>query len=707
MLNKKKYLSFFISILLILSLTMIISEVNAVTPFGNNSIGANDYQDYLSEHTIATRYQAPETKTVDSIFIYGSDSTGDINNLGFYSDNSGTPDTLLGYGTFTFTTTPSWRYANLTVSVTSGTYYWLFIENKYNYDMNLKYDSGISGQCVRSANYGSTYPVPDTTFPSIADTQSYAISIYAHTITPLASSTYTPLYNANMLLHVDGNKIKMPNSTIVQLKGVNQPTLSDVSSGEWNPNLNAPAYSSVLINNSLDSMTSKGINFLRLFGNIYDWNLSVPDSYSNISQTQALQEICNASAFRGIWVEFSFYSTHSYYSATNDTAQPYLPYNPYTNDSITLEDFLTICNNVADSMKDYGNFIFEPFNEPFISFPSTDFNNYMNNFYEPFIVYARTHQYSLPIIVMGIYSSWININYPAGSELLDWINNTGLIDPNNNLMYDNHIYRTAISNNIVPPTTYAYSYTNISLALNEMGYFDLTHVIITGEIGNNIYSSNTTEENAFFNNTIGFLDSNGLSYAGFSYRYYGGLNYPLINRDFSNYNPTGNILFNWTKNGVGIDLTPTPTPTTTPHTISGFYLRSNTTSLFWNLTNPTPQTQYINLTNIGIEEGTLNFTITHMNPSNLTNYIIFSTNYANTTILAGNSIILAITLTPLVDDVSNTTLSFTLNFDNQLYIYNSNTDIHEFIMILITYFIIGAILIGVVLAITAYISKRS
>ncbi|MCJ7654044.1 MAG: hypothetical protein MUO97_01880, partial [Dehalococcoidia bacterium] len=110
----------------------ITANFELITPPGEQKlIGADDATPvggYTSGAILLFKCQAIATGNVTEIRVKGY-GTGTTFKVGIYSDSSGSPTTLLGYNNTATASSASWQAVSLNVSVavTSGTYYWLGI----------------------------------------------------------------------------------------------------------------------------------------------------------------------------------------------------------------------------------------------------------------------------------------------------------------------------------------------------------------------------------------------------------------------------------------------------------------------------------------------------------------------------------------------------------------------------------------------------
>lgn len=162
--------------------------------FGKTNIGASEYTNWAWNSKYACRYQALENGIINKISWCGSTNEYGTYTiyLGVYSDNSGTPDTLLGCGTTQIYSPVVLLWYNVTglnIEVEANIYYWLFI-NFGSTSVTYRYDSGISNQQI-DQNDGADVQPPNTNFGS-GTYKSRAMSIYATYEKTL--KTYTTFY---------------------------------------------------------------------------------------------------------------------------------------------------------------------------------------------------------------------------------------------------------------------------------------------------------------------------------------------------------------------------------------------------------------------------------------------------------------------------------------------------------------------------------
>jgi hypothetical protein len=135
----------------------------------------------------------------------------------------------------TITTPTNTTYANPYIPInftatTDGTLdkKWFNIKNgdEWTYETNQTYTSRILTDALSNGTY-TLFAFANTTLGNEAN------SNVTFTIGATEASSYTPTFNADMLLQVNGNKTFLPNGTQVVLRGVNKPEHADDPDGIW------------------------------------------------------------------------------------------------------------------------------------------------------------------------------------------------------------------------------------------------------------------------------------------------------------------------------------------------------------------------------------------------------------------------------------------------------------------------------------------
>lgn len=179
-----------------------------ISDFGKKNIGAseNGIGSSSGQGTMATRFQAPLTGTITSVYVYtknvytGADK---LVYLGVYSDNSGAVGSLL-QSKVTDINIPNdnqyhdwYKSSGFSVPIVAGSYYWLSESVTNGGWFGVLYDNGVTNQAVMSNDYGP--PSTTLTNPTYYPRQ---YSIYA-TISPSISQdgtgefTFSGLWNFN------------------------------------------------------------------------------------------------------------------------------------------------------------------------------------------------------------------------------------------------------------------------------------------------------------------------------------------------------------------------------------------------------------------------------------------------------------------------------------------------------------------------------
>jgi hypothetical protein len=161
--------------------------------FGKTSIGGSSASHSTTNSKMACKYSPTTSGTITSISIYISMDGDATIYLGIYSDNAGTPGTLLGSGSVATTMAVGWKtVSGLSISVTSGTNYWLMI-NWGSQQVTYYYDVGSTNQFIYQANSADT-PPPDASFGG-GTYLARAMSIYAAAESPVRFTrvAYSPI----------------------------------------------------------------------------------------------------------------------------------------------------------------------------------------------------------------------------------------------------------------------------------------------------------------------------------------------------------------------------------------------------------------------------------------------------------------------------------------------------------------------------------
>ena len=149
---------------------------------------------------MAGKFIAPASGYITSISWYGRYAYADENltalHLGVYSDNSGSPGSLLGNGSTSANTTPMWcNVTGLNIPVAGGSTYWLAVHATAG-TLRYYYDAGSANQVAYKDN-GVTMNFP-ATFPTPTGYNNSLMSIYANFTPTSAWSNITKTLNATV-----------------------------------------------------------------------------------------------------------------------------------------------------------------------------------------------------------------------------------------------------------------------------------------------------------------------------------------------------------------------------------------------------------------------------------------------------------------------------------------------------------------------------
>ncbi len=150
------------------------------------------------------RFQAPEDGTITNLAWLGNtnDAGGIWIYLAVYTDNSGTPNALMGYtsGSTVVSTIAWWTGSTVNISITGSSYYWLTVQFG-NGSGTSRVQNGEANQLFTQPE-GADGPPPNATFGSGSGTYSgAAMTIYA-TYTPSAGGSAQYIPHRRLLLHI-------------------------------------------------------------------------------------------------------------------------------------------------------------------------------------------------------------------------------------------------------------------------------------------------------------------------------------------------------------------------------------------------------------------------------------------------------------------------------------------------------------------------
>lgn len=150
-----------------------------MTILGYNTIAGTPNGGLSSDTATGCKFTAVSSGTSTGIFAYTHTTSAPTSNMRFsiYSDVSGSPDTKIweSPSNIAVTTTPSWYTDTVSISIVSGTTYWLFwwIDDTYT----IYGDAGGSNQAA--VEFGLSYPTWENPFDGTNEAfDSSVLSIY-------------------------------------------------------------------------------------------------------------------------------------------------------------------------------------------------------------------------------------------------------------------------------------------------------------------------------------------------------------------------------------------------------------------------------------------------------------------------------------------------------------------------------------------------
>lgn len=369
------------------------------------------------------------------------------------------------------------------------------------------------------------------------------------TMNLIINSTGTISPNLARVLHVQGRYIKNDLNQTVRLRGVEKgisflddPGAGWMGSYGWNP---------TLVAQELDIMKTWGVNIVRIIEANANWKLNLKDATGKYNHRDIVLQLAQLLAERGMYLMISGYAdVPNGYTGGGDGQVP-LPYPPYNNrpDIITsVQDWINIYSNMANSLKSQPNVILETHNEPSEGTESSWFSNF-----QLCLNAIRATGFTGLVVVQWDFGTWVNLDYPPPenpASTLDWVENYSINDPTGNLVYSTHQYRFHHQIGQFSEGGYidAYTYADIKQAfIYEKLYYvinNLTKPLLIGECGANHYWTGIdyTREMTAWDNQLKLYDEMGLNYIGWWWR--AAYPYDLITDDGSPGVPTapGQIL---------------------------------------------------------------------------------------------------------------------------------------------------------------------
>ena len=149
----------------------------------------------------------------------------------------------------------------------------------------------------------------------------------------------------------------------VILRGVNMGRMIDTPQGDWITKtfyIQWVTYDTNTISDNMKGVKDWGCNCVRLLCTA-EWWLNDSDNFRS-----KIAEICDIANRYGIYIAFNFWRV----SGDETMDFPYPPYNQFEASNLLIsskQDFVDLCVDVAEYLKDKPNVIFDLWNEPALS----------------------------------------------------------------------------------------------------------------------------------------------------------------------------------------------------------------------------------------------------------------------------------------------------------------------------------------------------
>ena len=317
----------------------------------------------------------------------------------------------------------------------------------------------------------------------------------------------TILYDALSPLHVEGPYIKNIFGQVVTLRGVDYSYFCDDPRGSWITRAGFVVWNSfdtIVMGDNLDAMRSWGANIVRTPITIEWWTKNTYNFRSNIATWIVM------AARRGMYVEIVPWRV------SNATSFPELPYPPYNNGDPdtaiigSVSAWVTFWADMANTLKAYPSVLFELQNEPHGN--ATAKTSYFNAA-QQVITAIRNTGSTNPIVFQWDYGVGADIGN-AWTNDMSWVTDNPLTDTTGNLIYSTHIYRNSFVDSRTP-FHQLYTFDEMTDALNVTGVLSVAaqHPVYVGEIGCSLWSSDQSNEQAWYNNTLSIFNQYAVSFS--------------------------------------------------------------------------------------------------------------------------------------------------------------------------------------------------
>jgi hypothetical protein len=241
-------------------------------------------------------------------------------------------------------------------------------------------------------------------------------------------------------LHCVGQYIEDQNNNVIHLRGLQKVETADDPDGSWMGNTN---WNDQNVQNELAVMKGWGANTIRCIQAIENWKKDLNTPYAAISNRDAVERLATFAAQQNMYVIYTGYRVTNYFDGGNQDPLPYPPYQTSAGASSVIgskQDFINWWADVANTLKNYPNVIFETWNEP--NGDATAMRGFFQVQQQVIDAIRATGAQNL-IMAQWDCGSWVNMDYPPPKDAatMDWILQANLQDPTGNLVYVTHLYR--------------------------------------------------------------------------------------------------------------------------------------------------------------------------------------------------------------------------------------------------------------------------
>jgi hypothetical protein len=355
-------------------------------------------------------------------------------------------------------------------------------------------------------------------------------------------------------LHIEGNQIRDSAGNDITLKGVDYARWIDTAYSDWmlpDGSVEWGTWDPVAAQDTLTAMKSWGCNVVRLMFTTEWWVDNEGDFRTNI------QTFISMADALGIYVDLCLWRNNATGSAPTDL--PWSPYDLNNNVLNSSTDFINFWASVASSLGNNSNVLFELYNEP-----QGDATTWFSVVQSTINAIRATGATNIIVVQYG-YGCGIDFAQFAFSNsggrtgsiwTMDWVTQYPLTDPDNNILYSTHLYRSSFYDSnqnyieVNSPTWVNYTSNDVLWALNVTGVLNATRTypLWIGEIGCSNWVTDQTNEQAVYSETLSLLNNSTIGtdgFAGWDF-WQTGEEWGLVQSGVAGYQPSssGQILIN-------------------------------------------------------------------------------------------------------------------------------------------------------------------